>query len=266
VLGRWRDGTSRQAGLVDCQLRHHAYPQCQAKEQFKMRQLRILGLALMTVFALGVAISATASAEELGILPEGTAAEPLTVDGTAGKGVLETLGKSKVECASAELLTTWTSHTLGLFHLHFKGCKSSGVGCSTAGDAKEVILALGTVHLVFDKITEGLGAGVLLLLEEVHMTCGELIKVLILVRGSILCLATPINTLIKEGEVICKQTGGDQAERSYWTSETGTEEKATLETSINGGAFEISGDESKETKLKTFEKGGKKVETILVHA
>lgn len=231
-----------------------------------MRQLKILGLALMAVLALGVAISATASAEELGILPEGTAAEPLVVNGTAGEGVLETLGGSTVTCTSAELLTSWTSHTLGLFHLHFKGCKSAAGSCSTAGDAKGVILVLGTIHLVFDKITEGLGAGILLLLEEVHLTCGELIKVLILVRGSILCLATPINTLVKEGEVICKQTKGDQAERSYWTSETGKEEKATLESSVNGGAFEISGDESKENKLKTFEKGGKKVETILVHA
>jgi hypothetical protein len=231
-----------------------------------MRRSRALGAVLIAVFVVGLAMSASAPAEELGLLPEGTAAEPLVVNGTAGKGKFETLGGSSIACASTEVLTSWTSHTSGLFHLHLKGCKSAAGSCSTAGDAKEVILALGTIKLVYDKITEGLGAGVLFSYEEVHATCGELIKVLLVLRGRLLCLATPINTLVKESEYICRQTKGDAAERSYWTSETGKEVKASFETSVNGGAFELSGVESAENKLKVFEKGGKKVETILVHA
>lgn len=231
-----------------------------------MRRSRMLGCLLTAVFTVGLVIAASATAEELGLLPEGTAAEPLVANGTVGAAVYETLAGSSISCTSAEILTSWTSHTTGLFHLHLKGCKSAGGSCSTAGDASGVILALGTIRLVYDKITEGLGAGVLFAFEEVHATCGELIKVLVLLRGSLLCLVLPINTLVKEGEYVCKQAKGDQAERSYWTAETGKEAKATLETSVNGGAFELSGVESKENKLKTFEKGGKKVETILVHA
>lgn len=180
-----------------------------------MRRLKILGFALMAVFALSVVASASASAEELSFLPEPTAANPVTLEGTSGKGTLETVGKSTVTCTSVTSLASLTGLKVGTYHLHFKGCKSSGAPCNSVGDEKEVILALGKTKLVYDKVTEGLAAAILLEQEELHFTCtlGP-IKVLVLVRGNLLGLNKTNQRVNKNTRIGCRtrkrQTKGDK--------------------------------------------------------
>jgi hypothetical protein len=57
------------------------------------------------------------------------------------------------------------------------------VECTGLGEAKEVILVLGTYHLVFDKLGTGaaLGVGILSLLEPVRFTC---LTTLIVILGN----------------------------------------------------------------------------------
>src|SRR5689334_8314544 len=115
-----------------------------------MRLFKILGVAIMAVLALGAFASATASAA-VTILPE---KEEVKWTGESGKATLEVLEVivSVVLCAKAK----WegiveANKPLGVFHIDLEGCKVLGP-CNSLGEAKEVFLALGTYHLVFDTL------------------------------------------------------------------------------------------------------------------
>jgi hypothetical protein len=163
-----------------------------------MRRFKLLGLALVAVFAMAAAISASAFAVEPINLPESaktwlgeSEGEPEFASETAEVGV--TL---EVKCTSAPSEgTEEAKKALGLFHIHFLGCHSTIGGTlvkctdlnhSTAGE----ILVLGTWHLVFDKKIGGnfekLTTAVLFLVEPVHFSCSSL--VLAEVKGEVLCL------------------------------------------------------------------------------
>ena len=151
-----------------------------------MQRLKILGVALMAVFALSALASTTASAAVV-VLPE--VEEKWT--GESGKGTLETLkALASVVCQKDKSEGTFEAKKpLGLFHITFEGCKAAGlIACTGLGEAKEVILSLGTAHLVFDKLGKVLseaGVGVLFLLEPVHFECGS--GKLFVVTGQVLC-------------------------------------------------------------------------------
>jgi hypothetical protein len=187
-----------------------------------MQRFSILGVALMVVFALSAIVSATASAE-VKILPTLTAEEKWT--GESGKGTLEVLKGESIICVKDKSEGTFEANKpLGKFHIDFEGCKTAGgVGCTGLGEANEVILTLGTTHLVWDKLGAELGAGVLFLVETTHFLCFiELVEV----EGEVLCLIKPVNAKVKHFEVVCKPAAlaGDPGETTYW-NEGGTEVK-----------------------------------------
>jgi hypothetical protein len=186
-----------------------------------MQRFRILGVALMAVFALSAVMSATASAE-VKILPTLTAEEKWT--GESGSGTLEVLKGESIVCAKDKSEGTFEKEKpLGKFHIDFEGCKTAGgVTCTGLGEASGVILTLGTTHLVWDKLGAELGAGVLFLINTTHFLC---LFILVTVDGEVLCLIKPVNTLTKHFEVVCKPAAaGDPGETTYW-NETGTEVK-----------------------------------------
>ncbi len=184
-----------------------------------MQRLKILGIALIAVFALSVVVSATVSAAVV-TLPEVTTEERWT--GESGKGTLEVLRApvSVVLCAKDQSEGIFEAKKpLGRFHIDFSGCKIIGV-CTGLGEALEVILALGVFHLVFDKLGTGaeLGVGILLLIEPVHFQCGSTLFTL---GGQLLCLIKPPNVKVKHFEIVCKpgKEGGDPGETVYWNEE-----------------------------------------------
>jgi hypothetical protein len=162
-----------------------------------MRRFTLLGLALMAALAAASAISASAFALEL---PENLPASTTRTWTGASEGEPEfkTEGGTPVICTSATAEGTETSSKppLGLFHIHFLGCKSeiakgTTVKCTdlnhlTAGE----LLMLGTWHLVWDRKAGGsfteLTTAVLFLVEPVHVSCSSLI--LIVLQGELLCL------------------------------------------------------------------------------
>jgi hypothetical protein len=100
---------------------------------------------------------------------------------------------------------------------------------------------------VFDKLSPELGLGILFLLEHVHYTCEKTLigTVLLLVKGEVLCLLTPINTKTTKITVTCQGEKGDPKETVYWNEE-GTEVKMGTEAllgSENEGAFAMSAQE-----------------------
>jgi hypothetical protein len=104
-----------------------------------MRRLRIIGLALLALFALGAFAAGTASAEE-GLLPN------LTSEGSGKVMTLETTNKEKISCTAvsileARFLTEKEKDRHGTANLHFTGCKAEGlVPFNSLGDEKEVVL------------------------------------------------------------------------------------------------------------------------------
>jgi hypothetical protein len=190
-----------------------------------MQRFRILGVALMAVFALSAVVSATASAEVV-MLPEITTTEKWT--GESGKGSLEVLkGAAVIECKKDKSEGTFEpKKPLGSFHIDFEGCKASIATCTGLGEpVAGTILTLGTFHLVYDTLGSVLseaGVGVLFLVLPTHFEC-TITNTLLVVEGEVLCLIKPVNTEVKHWEIVCERgaTAGDPKETVYW-NEAGT--------------------------------------------
>ncbi len=214
-----------------------------------MQRLKILGVALMAVFALSAVVSATASAALPVVLPE--TAE--TWKGTSGSGTLETLKGTQIVCKEATSEgTIEAKKPLGLFHIDLHGCSSSGVECMSLGDKNETILVLGSYHIVFDSL-KPLGTAILFLLEPVHNEC-PLGGSLLILEGEVLCLIKPIEVLTKHLEIVCDDTKGDPSETVYW-GEKGEEIKIKegLKTIKNEKTTEASGESTTSLILTTNE-------------
>jgi hypothetical protein len=168
--------------------------------------------------------------------------------GTSGKNVLEILpGGATHEISCKETTSEGSIEELessGPFHIDSKGCKAAGLlACTGLGEAKEVVLLLGTYHIVFDKLGTGseLGVGILFLIEPVHFECSGK---LFIAEGEILCLIKPIDTLTKHFEIECQETKGAPGETTYWNAK-GEEVKMgenQLLTKENEGTGTMSGD------------------------
>jgi hypothetical protein len=151
-----------------------------------MKRVRLLGLALMAVFALGVAAAATASAAP-GILFLEKESAPVEFTGTSGAGELKTPAgtiKCTANTDSGTIGTTGETHpNLGTATITFTGCKEKKVetllACSSENakgekDAKETILLKGDLHVVeLLNAKNELEAGVaVILLETLLLNCG----------------------------------------------------------------------------------------------
>jgi hypothetical protein len=107
-----------------------------------MRQLRILGSAVIMALTLGASAAAPASAAS--ILPEFATATSATV--SAGEGKL-TLESTSVTCKKSTG-TFGAGTRLGTFKIDFKECKSAGSECKGLGQSTELIEWKGEWHLV----------------------------------------------------------------------------------------------------------------------
>src|SRR5580700_5310981 len=190
-----------------------------------MQRLKLLGVVLVAVFALGVFVSATASAAVVVLPGKGE-----TWRGEMGKSSLEVLkGATTILCQKGKLEGTFeATKPLGTFHIDLEGCRAGSVTCTGLGEASETILTLGTFHLVFNKLGTSLseaGVGVLLLVEPTHLKC-SIIEALYVMEGQILCIITPVNNKTKHFEIVCikGKEVGDPGETVYW-NEAGTEVK-----------------------------------------
>ncbi len=201
-----------------------------------MSKVKLLGLALVAVFALGASVTASALGASVEILTKNkTQSEAVKISGTSKKETKLSILGSSVEVKCPEVTTETVQEgksLLGLFHLHWKGCTTSAGGtCTGLGDESGLILALGKFHLVEDKLSsEGsLGLGILFLLEHVHFTCKVVfVEELILVLGEVLCLITPL-TLGTTVTVKCEGEKGDPKETVYWN-----EKGEKVEMGLNG--------------------------------
>jgi hypothetical protein len=235
-----------------------------------MKRFRLLGLAFLALLALCSVVSATASAEELRMLPEGTSTNPLKFKDKSGAGKFEIKGGAAAfECKKDTSTGAFTSKRLGTFDILFEECLAKSILglllCTGLGDKEKSssILALGEFHLRRLLNNEPKHIVVFFLLKEVHLTCEGAVNVLIRVKGCAAGLITPVGTLTKTAKVTFTQTGGvNTITEADNDAETGME-KCILLGSEGTGEFKQMGLEATE-ELEGFEQGGKSVETLLM--
>ena len=214
-----------------------------------MRQLKILGLTLMTVLALGLVAVETASAA----LPWMTLPEFLTktnFKGTSGTGELAT-ARHSIKCTSDKDTGEAESKKLGQYNLEIKGCAAKEiitVKCNTRGDATEVILTPGTWHLVLTTISGVDVHLILFLTQEVALECSELTKIVVK-AGTVLGEITPANQLTKNYTINFTAPNSRQQYTTY-ENDSGDRVSTSLLSNFNGGAFEPAVEITKGT-LKT---------------
>jgi len=213
-----------------------------------MQRLKVLGLALMAVFMLGVVASSSASAETL----------PKFDIETHGTG---TFGKSKLNLAGANitsakgqissfLFTPGTEKRLGTFDILFEETNILGEPCLSLLDSLGIILVTGTWHLVHLPKEEK-HVSLLLLIDEIHIECpGIGLLVLILAGSSILALILPIETLTKHFKLLVNVKEGKQ-ECTEWVDDAGKVHKTELLGALNGGKDKAATQETAEGLLLT---------------
>ena len=117
-----------------------------------MKRIKLFGLALIAVFAVGVLASASAFAEEPELKFENgkvpSAGEPAAFTGaTATTSELITSAGGKLGCTSATGKGAFTSQDAGEGETEFKGCTDEGAKCNSDGTAG-VIVVKGPIQLV----------------------------------------------------------------------------------------------------------------------
>jgi len=176
-----------------------------------MHRPKLLACALMAVSAVGVVVSASALASSPAFL-DAAGTEPAAFKFTGHTATTTTLqileGFAETKCPEI-LIEGELTFRLGPFHLHWHRCTTNlGGTCTGLGDESGLILALGTAHLVRDKLGSGaeLGAAILFLVEHLHFTCVVLgSEHLLLVLGEVLCLVAPTNALAKQFTLKCEK-------------------------------------------------------------
>lgn len=199
-----------------------------------MKRLRIIGTALLALFALGAFAASMASAEE-GLLPNATSS------GEGGAGTLETTNKEKISCTKVSILEAKfleKSDQHGTANLHFTGCKAENiVAANSLGDASEVILS----KVLF----------LVCLVEPVKLVFGLLIQPL--ETEHIEIPFTKELALVK-GAVIAELEGAGLAGKEFKYKLEGKEGKQTaaLKCEINGKEFKHSFESVNDKKTPDF--------------
>jgi len=214
-------------------------------KKVKISGLCLTGLCMMAVFAFGAVGSA--SAAPLLFIPH-SGKFPYHFLGTGGLTKLVTAGGNTVESEPVDILGNVLSSTLFDLHLEFLKAKTKSFGggkCTNVTGSEETILANLLGHFGF--ADPGNVAGVLLLIPgHITFTCTVLgVPIPILVRGAVIgTIDSPaLNVASELLRVLFHQSGGSQDFRAFLLNNQLLNPEDE-ETSVSGGTFELSGQES----------------------
>jgi hypothetical protein len=250
------------------------------------RIVTLLSLAVIALFAFGAVAVSAASAEVTKILPEPTAAAPLTAKVTQSvAGDFLTVGGLEVKCTKGSGSSTWTTANLGTGLVLSTECTGPlSTTCTGEGDPAGLISAEGEVHFWLallmtgtaeKETTELIGAIVTLLKvgatpKPVKFTCVNAKKTIedrIEVTGCAAAQILPasLNALIKEAKGESAEWKSGETQILQVLPQGTTSEINCLPTiSTNGGAGELAAATGKAT-AGTFEKGGKEITIELMN-
>jgi hypothetical protein len=172
------------------------------------------------------------------ILPAPTAQAPLTFTATSGKVVLESVGKSKIECKEDTATGEFTGVREGAIAITLAGCKgtSLGVACHGLGEPSETILLRGAIELVdLEKVKLILGLEISP--EELKVECAT---VKVTIKGAVIGEVTGVESgkKTKSATAVFKKEGGKQTiKECHLTKKFCEGKKFSLEANF-GKAFE----------------------------
>jgi hypothetical protein len=218
-----------------------------------MRQIKLLGVALIAIFALTATAATTAALAEQ---PEILSTLPAKFTGKGGVGKLELTKGKKIECKTNTNSGEFTSVNLGIITIDFHEChaEETSVECHSLGDKEGLILVGGDLHIV-DLGGTSLPLGlVVILLSELHVECAGGILFLIKTDNGVIGEVTGIKSgeKTKTAKVKFESTGGTQKIKTCTQEKTFCEGKEFLLLGNVGKGFELGG-EATESEV-TFEK------------
>jgi hypothetical protein len=230
-----------------------------------MKQLRILSMAFMAMFALAGIMSASASAEATlpSILPLGEAANPLT--GTAKTGESK-FGTGVLSVTSKEASGTFTGNApkLGAFKELYKSVRGPfGESCLGEGDEKGTVESTGTYHIRdYKNAASELKVALIFLVKELKFSC-EATKVA--VKGCVAGALSPENKLASSLTLTLSEgkTAGDESIITVLNEANTATENCELLSSTNGGAFALSA-QTQTTTLSGFKKAKAATEVLVM--
>jgi hypothetical protein len=226
-----------------------------------MRYLKILGVALVAMFSLGVTVtSAFATLPDISIALGG--AYPIHLNFADNKETptkLETTGGSKLEGKGLLVLLLVTElSALGTFEALFLNVKEGAKECNSVGDKKEEVLTKGTFHIVYPTLSP-LTIGIAFLVEEVTIECA---KVKVKVKGCALSSITHPKNSSEDVELITGALEGKNGKNTLtkYDNDEGNSVECKLEANFGTGflqAAEIVGEPihivSLESKMFTIQ-------------
>jgi hypothetical protein len=215
-----------------------------------MRQLKILGLALVAIFALGItATSALALLPDVHCLKtEEPGCYPVHInfgDNGITPTELQSTGGGKLEGKGVSILLLLTElsglGTFGSTFLNVEWKKEKEVKCNTKGDAEGAVVTKGTFHVVYWSLSP-LRTGIAFLPEPVTIECGP--KKTINVKGCALSTAEPKKPSESELDVtnIDGRLQGEKGKNALteYDDQNGNKVKCILESQFPGGEFKQS--------------------------
>jgi hypothetical protein len=234
----------------------------------RIRHLTPIILVLLALFA--VATSTAAAEEKTKVLPEATAAKPITSVAKGGEAILETTSGSTIKCKSQSGTGSLTSANHGTYTTLFTECKSIlGTTCTGSGDPAGLIANHGEGHFLLALNTESKLVGAFVaLIEKFEFTCTATgISFPVTAEG---CIAgkvpsADLNKLIKAGEVDSEGTAkGKPNITKILTVEAKTETACELKANIDKAGNEASDIVGTVTSSE-FKQSEKAVEVLLMN-
>ncbi len=180
---------------------------------------------------------------------KGSGAFPVAFASSGGKTTFYTPA-GKVECQHETGAGKFTSAQEAGVTIKFTGCVLGSVACGKVGESKlgeiETTALKGVLAYAFQAKSEEREAGLVLspASGETFTTfaCGALVT--LTVKGSVIGVVSPLNSLTKAFGVVFKESSGSVQEPSEYEAEGGTKVKAAQTCSVNGGAAKACVEES----------------------
>jgi hypothetical protein len=207
-----------------------------------MKSLKLLGVALMALFTVGVTMASSAFAlPEINVTLTSTFPIHLEVTNLTIKTELsESTGLALHGEGILVLYLSTELTSLGKFEALFLKVeeKTTGVKCNTPGDKEGEVLTKGTWHLVYTSLSP-LTLGILHLVEPFELKCSIIgFKI----KGSALAgLSNPISGQLTSLGGVLEGNGKGKPNLTGYYNDEGQTAKAKLESGTNESAEEVTG-------------------------
>jgi hypothetical protein len=234
-----------------------------------MQRIKLLGLAVLAVFAFSAVASAVASAEIMPPLMLPGAGTTFTIKGL-GEPILVRENGEKIKCKKSTGSGEATSDSLGNFKILFEECKSEPLSttCTGLGNTTGTILTEGEYHFRW-LLAEKTKPHLVLLPKHVHFSCSLL---LFLVLGCVASkdLEKDNGTALLENELVelflvkLTQAGAVNSPSEVDTANGEGMEACGLKVKKGSEEKEEKGGEEASGVIEEFMSGGKKVSILLM--